>query len=1119
MKKNVLFNYSKIQQVKFFLLIFFVGISLKAQTNPFDGYKVSINRSNVPIRLILYDIQQQTGGVFTYSNDQFNEAENASINVINASLDKALSLLFNNTEFTWRVNGKNIIIEKNRSQTSLFKQIKDSSIIVIGIVVNEDGDPIPGATILAKNGKQGTQTNDRGEFVFKNFPARSTMIITSIGYMPEEFFPDKKEGQISIVLKQNINKLDEAVVAAYNITSQRKSVGGGISTISSSTIEKKPITNSLLALQGEVPGVNITQSTGMANSGVTVQIRGQNSILSGNSPLYVIDGVPYSAGLLPSLNGSILGSSGTALNLAGSGFTQGNPLSFIDPASIESISVLKDADATSIYGSRAASGAILITTKKGKSGVTKVNVNMQNGWGKISRRVHVLNAKQYLTLRHEAKAYSNDPILETDYDLNGTWDTTKNTDWQKELIGGTARYADAKVSASGGNNTTQFFIGVGYHRETPVFAKAPGSINRMNQKGSVNFNINNVSNNQKFRVSLSGNYMVDNNDLPIADFTNTALSLAPVAPSLLNNDGSLNWAPDSNGSSSWFNPLAYGLAKSIIKTNNLVSNMQLSYELSPSWRIKTSLGYTSMQVNELRTSPSTIQPPEARNNALRSTRFSGGNINSWIVEPQITYNKISKIGQLELLIGSSLQYSSSYQQSLRGLGYTSDLLLEDPKAAPTLRYGGTVSTVYKYNAAFGMLNYNWKERYYINLSARRDGSSRFGESNLFHNFGSIAGAWILTNEPVFQKQYSALSFAKLRVSYGTTGNDQIGDYQFLNLYNQFNTDVAYQGTVGLLPSALPNPRLQWELTRKLQLGFDLGFIHDKILVNFNYYRNRSSNQLLTYKLPTLTGFDGIVSNFPATVQNKGVELTINTNNLNRKSFTWSTSFNLSIPRNKLVSFPDFNNSPYVNDYIIGKTLNLVKVYTYAGIDNSTNLFTFKDSHGNNTSNPDYLLDRTTVLDLNPKYYGGFQNSFNYKGIQLDILFQFTKQIGRNYNVGYQPGTLLNQPVSVLEKGMHQQYASTYSGDLSTAYDAIGNSNFVYGDASYIRLKTLSLSYSFPENWLKSCHIQQFRVYSHAQNLLTFTKYRGLDPENPISYYYAAALPVLRMITVGIQATL
>ena len=626
-------------------------------------------------------------------------------------------------------------------------------------------------------------------------------------------------------------------VIAYGTTTQRISTGD-VTTVTAKEIEKQPVGNPLLALEGTVPGLFIVQNTGVAGGGITVRIQGQNSLTMGNDPLFVVDGVPFTSQLLTNISGplGILGSNGST-----NGNTQyggGSPFSFINPADIESISVLKDADATAIYGSRAANGAILITTKKGSVGKTKVDFNLQQGVGKISRMLSVLNTKQYLNMRNEA--LQNDglsPNPNTDYDLT-FWDTTRNTNWQKVLLGGTAQYTDAQASVSGGTTNTTFLVGGGYHRETSVF---PGHLS--DQKGFAHFNINNTSANQRFKLTLSGFYTLDDNHLISQDLTTTAINLSPDAPALYNTNGTLNWQVLPNGNSSWFNPLSYLNQTYDTRTSTLNSNLLISYKVVSDLEAKVSLGYNDIHTNEVAASPLSFYAPETQIDNARYAQFQNGDLYTWNIEPQITYRHILGGSVIDLLAGATFLETNGNYQRFVATGFNSDLSLGNINAASNVfTFAPNPISVYKYTAGYGRLSYNLKERYIIDINMRRDGSSRFGSDNMFHNFGSIAGAWLFSRESFIKENFPVLSFGKFRLSYGTTGNDQIGDYQFLSLFNPYYAPTAYQGILGYQPTGLANPNLQWELTKKLGGGLDIGLLKDDILINASYFFNRYTNQ-------------------------------------------------------------------------------------------------------------------------------------------------------------------------------------------------------------------------------------------------------------------------------------
>jgi TonB-linked SusC/RagA family outer membrane protein len=1059
-------------------------------------------------------IEQQTGYVVVCSAAQLAEARPVHLDAQALALDDFLRLLFRNQPLTYTVKLQTILVAaKPLTVNASPRPPITAPPPVTGVVRGPDGEPLAGVNIQVKGTKRGTTTDDQGRFTISAQPG-DILLISRVGYSTQEFSISSTSA-VDITLSVSTSPLDEVQIIAYGQTSKRFQTGN-VTTIKAADIEKQPVNNPLLALQGRVPGLFIEQANGLPSTGVKVRIQGQNSISNGNDPFYVIDGVPYTSQLLSDLGSSILGTSG--INAAG------NPLNFINPDDIESIEVLKDADATAIYGSRAANGAILITTKKGKEGPTKFNFNVQQGWGQVAQKKQLLSTEEYLEMRHEALKNDGASVPGPgDYDLNGLWDTTRYTDWQKELIGRKSHYTNAQASISGGSSSTQFRIGLGYHRESSIF---PGDFS--DQKGSLDFAVRNVSANRKFHIQLSGSYLADINELPNTDLTAIALKLSPITPSLFNTDGSLNWMPNEYGTSTFVNPLSYTLSKYENKTQNLISSLLIGYKIANGLEFKSTFGYTNLQANESSSFPLSIFAPEIRPYMIRSASFGSSKINSFVMEPQITYNHALGNGVIEALLGATLQHSYNNSQQLQGGGYNSDIVIGNLNAAAEIDLKSSISSIYKYNAAFARVNYNWQEKYILNLTARRDGSSRFGRENRFHNFGAVGAAWIFSEVPALKESFRFLSFGKLRASYGTTGNDQIGDYSFLSLYSPLSyIEIPYQGIPTIEPTRLTNPYLQWEETKKMQFGLDVALFSERIMVNTMYYINRSSNQLLNYRLPSITGFINVTRNFPATVQNSGWELSLSTVNLQSEKLKWTTAFNLTIPKTKLFSFPNIDQSSYYNILLIGTPINITRVYHFAGVDPQTGLYQFLTADDKLTSTPDPLVDKTKIIKLDPIYYGGFQNTINYNGFQLDVLFQFAKQIGRNYAFGPTRqgnfnGGWGNQPVEVLDRWQHigdiasyQKFSPKDAATTSSYNNAQRSSDAAYTSASYIRLKNISLSYSLSKAWIKKMHLQDLRVFMLGQNLLTVTNYKGMDPETK----NADHLPPLRTITIGVNLTL
>ena len=1105
-------------------LLLLVSFQLQAFM-PGESQVVTLLFKDAPLQKVFAEIRKQTGYSFAYSETDLSAARRVNINISKTRIQDALSVLFQDQPLTYTIIERVIIIKaKSEKKINQEQSSVQALMDVRGKVTNEENDPVAGISVMVKGTKMGTYTNGEGEFEIKKVDAQATLQFTGVNIEQVEMAVEGRPN-LFVRVKGKTGKLDEVQVIAYGTTSQRFNTGN-VATVKAADIEKQPVQNPLLALQGRVPGLVVTQSSGMPGASLTVRIQGQNSIGNSNLPLYVVDGVPIEA-RLPRLGGGerIFG------GLGKEGY--GSPLNYINPRDIESIDVLKDADATAIYGSRAANGAILITTKKGKAGKTRLDLNIQQGWGSITRFVDMMNRRQYLDMRYEAFRNDGliptaDPFADVPYqyavDLM-IWDTTRETNWQKTLVGGTAQYTDVNASMSGGTPSLQYLLAGTYNRQTSVF---PGEF--ADQRGSMHVSINNTSQNKRLKLQFSTIYMFDDNRLPGKDLTSIALALAPVAPALKNPDGSLNWAIGPEGSSTWIShPLAeilYNRYKN--KTTNLISNLQIGYAIIKNLELKANVGYTNLQTTDFQGISLDFFEPAARPYEQRYAEYGNRSIRSWNVEPQITYMSEIAKGKLEVLIGATILQNRTSGYTIQGVGHVSDQVLENLSAATQIFPLNSTITDYKYNGLFTRINYNWDAKYVLSVNARRDGTSRFGAQNRFSNFASVGGAWIFSQEQFLQNN-GWLSFGKLRGSYGTTGSDQVGDYSYLSLYSFNPVDVPYQGSPSLIPGGLNNPYLQWEETRKLQVGIDLGFLKDRILLNVTYARNRSSNQLLSNRLPATTGADAIQVNLPALVQNTTLEFSLSTTNIRNKKVEWSSNANFSLGRNKLIAFPGLEKSTYSSSLIVGQPLSISRIYRYAGVDPATGLYQFYDRNGNVTVDPQSIVDQVFVTNF-PKFYGGVQNRISYRGLQLDFLCQFVKQKGTavfiDNGTGLTQGTFVrsgsNQPAAVFNRwqkpgdnAIVQKYTTESSGVIANQLNRARLSDLVYTDASFIRLKNLSLSWTIPAKWREAVSLQDCSLFVQGQNLLTITGYEGSDPENQGN----ATLPPLRIITVGLKASL
>jgi TonB-dependent starch-binding outer membrane protein SusC len=536
----------------------------------------------------------------------------------------------------------------------------------------------------------------------------------------------------------------------------------------------------------------------------------------------------------------------------------------------------------------------------------------------------------------------------------------------------------------------------------------------------------------------------------------------------------------------------------------------------PSLLIKSSFGYNTVNLDEnIRTPLASIDPSSG---SLGSAFFGKSQNKNWIMEPQAEYNKsFKKVNKIQVLAGMTWSGKLTSRNSISASGYSNDNLLGSTTGAQSLESAnGFVQ--YRYAALFARFNYEYDQKYLINLTGRRDASSRFGPDHRFANFGAIGAAWVFSKEKFMSRVFPFLSYGKLRGSYGITGNDLIQDYQYIDSYT--GTQYPYQGSPSLRPSRLFNPTYSWEQIKKTELSIELGFLKDRLLLTANWFNHRSDNQIIRYSLPGQTGFTSILTNFPGVVQNRGWELAINSTNVSNANFHWTSSFNITIPKNKLVAFPGLASTSYASQFIIGKPLNLNIGYHFLGVNKQTGIYEFEDINKDNSiDEKDYIYTGTR----DPVFYGGMNNSIGYRGWQVDFLFEFRKQKGTDpiYGKSGLVGDGFNQPVALLNHwtqpgdiSPYQKY-SQKAGPAATAGFLISESSANLTDASFTRLKNLSLSYELSRNWVKKMKMEKCRIYFMAQNLILFTKYKGADPENQSLF----SLPPLRMITLGIQITL
>lgn len=1068
--------------------------------------KITLNKNKAPLSEIFNEIRNQSGYDFLYNNRLLDKARLVTIHVKDASIEQVLELCFSDQPLTFKLDNKAVLVREKEASFigSIINRFlaKDLS----GRIVDENNHALAGVSVKLKGSGRMTNSDKNGSFSFPNLPENAVLQFSYIGYTTREIALKEMSDPVVIQLKQDVGKLDQVQITAYGTTTKRLNAGN-ITTITSKDIEKNPVNNVLEALRGNVPGLFVEQATGQPGGAFNVRLRGSANFASGTAePLVIVDGVRYPSGTL-NLYGN--GNYGTSNFLKG-----GSGLNYINPNDIESVDILKDINATAIYGSSGAYGVILITTKKAKAMSQSFNANIYTGVSVLGEATPLLNTQEYLMLRREALANDGLTAPASDNDLNGVWPEDRYTDWRKEFLGKAAATTNVNLSLNGGNQNSSYLIG-GTFRDMGNIQRHNGA----NRDGSVRVSLSTRSNDNKFEMALSGTFLASTNDMVPYDFSLGALT-PPNAPPAYNADGSLNWesiGTDLNGSktASNINRLYQN------KTNNLMGNLTLTYKPVSKVILKTIFGYNNLTGTEEIGYPSSTFHPEETDVASKTVgAFNQYNNRSVTVSPYAEYRTtIAKKGELSIKLGGEVNNRLNRVNSITGTGFSSDGLIGNPSVAnsvvPTYNL-----TEYRSIGTYALMNFVWNNRYVLDINARRDGSTKFGPGRRFGNFGSAALAWIFSEEALIKDNLPWFSFGKLRASSGVVGGDAIGDFQYLGIYSAVGGQ--YGGKGGLGPSTLPNPLLNWERNKNSEVGIELGFFNNRITTDVSYYHNEAGNQLLNQPLPFTTGFPGYSVNSDALIRTTGTEINFSTVNIRSANFNWSTRINMSIPKSKILRLPTQRNAE--SNFVLNKPVTGIRLYKYIGVNPETGDYRFANAEG---VEDDYLFgldndDKTEFVDLSPKYFGGIQNSFSYKRLSLDFTFTFTKRMGKNMlgQVGFPFGLYgLNGSTIWLDR-WQKPGDVTDIPKISTQFTGIfrhmlfTSSTGAYQDATYARLQNVSLRYALSDELSRKLRLKNLSVYLQGQNLLTISNFGGLDPEN----LDINTIPPLRVFTAGLNVT-
>ncbi|HVU56066.1 MAG TPA: SusC/RagA family TonB-linked outer membrane protein [Puia sp.] len=1054
---------------------------------------VTVEGRDLLIDSVLHHINKTTSVNILFGADLFT-GQRMTLRHRNASVEAVLEDICNGRGITYIRKGNDINIVRLASPPEPVRsQVK-------GQVVSQDGEPLAGATVWQQEGASATYTNADGYFHLYTTDLGKQLEIRLKGYLPKEAYSDKS-GMVEVKMAPLAFNLGEVIVRGYGKTTPGTAIGS-FSRMKASEIQVQPVSNVLAAMEGHIPGLFIRQNNGVPASAMGISLRGRNSILWGTDPLIIVDGVPMAGG-----NGSV--------STIGLGSAQGdvgaNAFSSIDPTMIASIEVLKDAAATAIYGSRGANGVILVTLKRGIPGGTKWNFDSQWGMSRVTTACRPLTTSQYLAFRKDAIGLDGQPV-NTSTLPESLWGDKRSTDYSQYIMGNTAIFRDNRIGISGGDTNHVFLVNASSHQESSVFLGRT-AYSRLSLYGNYRY----LSNSHRLMVQFWTMNSHEGNSLPQEDLSQFRL-LAPNAPSPVDGAGKYVWSADGV---SFLNIPAQALNTYQANIFNSFNHLQTNYLLWRDMWLKTSLGYHSITFSEQGRRPIAAQDPAG--DPTGELSFTRNDYSSTIGELTLEFTRRVRKSKWEALLGGTWQQERKDYLSVLSDGYVSDIQLNLGQTNMNA-VERTNRLYYKYMGVFGRVDYNYAERYLLTGSIRRDGSSRFGPDHQFGNFWSLGGGWIFSNEPWLNNR-SFLSFGKLRVSYGTTGNDQISENKAAEVFQVTNSSRAYQNIQGFYPVSFSNNNLSWELNRKAEMAIDLGLLKNRLSFTAAVFRNTTGNQLVYKSLSSQSGLPRVLSNEKIEVLNQGLELMVQSLNFVGETFRWMSALSITVPENRLVRFPGLATSTYAETYIEGKSLSEFNGIISTGVSRDSGVFTFKDVNGDGIINQ---RDNLPAGNLDPQYYGGLDNIFQYKGFELEVFLQLVRQMGVNpiaelYNQnpagGAGPSMMGNVPALLSKYWRWAGDAAPFQRPTSMPGTAAATAASLYAvssasqtDASFFRVKNVSLSYRLSTRLLQRLHLKEARLYMHGQNLFTVTHFQVTDPETQ----RLNVLPPMKTITAGIH---
>ena len=999
---------------------------------------------------------------------------------------------------------------------------------ITGRVTDGDsGEPLTGVNVKVDGTDAGTISDFNGYYTVLIPQTGGALVFSFVGYKTQKI----EIGDLTVVnviLEPDQKLLDEVVVVGYG-TQIKTQVTGSISSVSGEQLEHVPVTSVEQALQGKAAGVFIEANNGKVGSDIKIRIRGSSSINASNQPLIVVDGIPINTVAINDYYNLYL-----------------NPLNDIDFNNIASVEILKDASAAAIYGSRGANGVILITTKRGQEGEAKITIDHQQGWSDPTRLREFMNSKEYVSYYTQAAINAGEYDFEngisgyasaeeaiadylddvtkkfdrlagySDYTIGGI-----NTDWQSLAFQDAQSY-QTDVSVSGGTDKMQYYTSFGYSNQDGIMIGNHGD--RLSTQTNLDAALTKKI---KFGLSLALSRYV-NNDIPDDNSFSTPLQIvaqAPITPPVDTATGEYYDQPTTL----YYNPLIeidnVDFESTTFRT---ISNLYAEYQILPSLALRGEAGgdFTSHMQSRYYGSKSEV----GKSVGGYATNYNAG-VQNFDTKLLLIYNKDINAHTIGFTGGTEYQKYDDWWNTVEGQGFPNDKL-QTLASASEITLGSAEINYYRFLSYLGRFEYDYNDTYIIDLTGRYDGSSRFGENNRYGFFPSVAAGWVMTNE-AFMKDNKAISFFKLRASFGITGNAGIGNFDYKGLY----AIGAYNESSALYPSTIANPDLTWEKTSQIDGGIDYGFFNDRLNGQIDVYLKNTTDILLDVPVPATTGYATQTQNV-GKLENKGFEFVMNYDILVGK-LKWTTSLNYAMNRNKVTELSgdqtliDYGGSDFMNVVLVGQPIGVFYGAEYAGVDpdNGDGLYYLNDGSGE-TTNDFNLANYVVIGDPNPDFIAGMINNFSYKNLTLDVVLQSVYgndiHMSGDYWMSSNASQWDNQTVDQLD-------AWQQPGDITDVPEnrllfengTQSRSSRWLSDGSYLRVKTVTLGYNFSKKFNQRLTLTSSRFYISAYNLATVSNYKGWDPEvstdsftDNIYYgidFYSAPQP--RTIVFGISLEL